>query len=600
MSVRLIPLLALFPLCGLPARGQTLPAAQVQAHNSAGSSSSASGSGSQQLPPLPPAPPTPPVETFDVSFEIMNSGKMVKKDCAVCHFLEVQVDGKSYQSGEVATLPKGKSYPISVKDTPQATRPASSVKPHGDTAKFTVMPAAANQQILEQSPAGNEPTLFLASKDDVVQYIIGNQQKLLVRNKDWPKSKAEEPMKKNASLIPVEINVNKTAETEDDLVAVSNGTDPDLSTELSIKLASGAVGSYTADLSMFDSDGDIKFDPTTVTLTAGTAKKVKMWGKAPSSARDSSTVQILIKSGSAQVVAKKKVTVFEKIKVEFSGTFYSPVDVRDYGRRPWDGMTPFPPGHYLHPVTTPPTPPAPLPPSTEPSYPGILAQDTGDFSSRLVFWDGDQGVTKRTWSTPPVKVLITKLESINPPFELTKDALIGGEVHTKNGRFIEIRPKGGNDLIRDLEIELRKATKTAPVSSLSTAFDKSIEPATGGRGISNAKALLDLQNALTDPSKDKLANWIKNIYIFGGQPAEVGLFNMARQYEDESGFGAKWENQKFTHNKGNDFEGSAVAKALAGWQEKNGNERIQVYFEMRNFYEWELKGDLDAGSIETK
>jgi hypothetical protein len=127
------------------------------------------------------------------------------------------------------------------------------------------------------------------------------------------------------AIVPLLAIINKTAATDDDFVAVSNGTDPDLSTELSLQLGAGITGTYTAELSMQGNDGGIKFDQTTISLTPGTPVIIKMWGTLASSAKASSAIQITLTSGTKQAVAEKPVTVINGIKLSFEGRFCSTI-----------------------------------------------------------------------------------------------------------------------------------------------------------------------------------------------------------------------------------------------------------------------------------
>lgn len=579
MCFKRIYLIIIFINCGEFARAQTTPTVRVQAHNAAGSSSSANGSGT--VPPLP-ANPQAPVETFEASFEIMNSGKMVKGECAVCHFLEVQIDGKLYKTGQVATLRKDKAYSFSVKDTPVVTRPASSEKPHGDTAKFTVMPQAATSQVIEQSPAGNEPILFLANKDEIVQYIIGNQQKLLVRDKAWPKNKADEPMTKNASLIPVRIQVNKTSETNDDLVAVSKGTDPELSTELSIELGSGALGSYTADLSMLTTDGDIKFDPSTVVLTPGAPNKIKMWGKSQSTAQDSSTIKILIKSSGGEVIAKKKVTVFKGVKLEFKGIFGAPIDSIQEGWRPYS--------LYGDPADA-------------------VSADISNYSSNISFYDGDQsGMTLRS-SSPKRNVTIKKASTINPQVVLydgsaaTLDPQIAeAQLWFLTGRFEPTGTMGsptdpsGKERILSAELEIKspggglfKIKSTSDDPRISSTMDANgpldirtqIQAAMGTNKL--AAWIYDYQSVTTNP-RPKAA-------VAGG--ADSILDFLQNTLSKASG---KYENNMFTSSKAAETEFSIGAKGLIGSEQLDGKKiEFKVTFEKWNG--WTITGEANEGII---
>ncbi len=70
------------------------------------------------------------------------------------------------------------------------------------------------------------------------------------------------------------------------------------------------------------------------------------------------------------------VTVFKGVKIEYEGTFYTNVDVREFGRRPWDGRADPKPNskgnltgyNYIYYLATGSVPPVALP-SSEKSWP---------------------------------------------------------------------------------------------------------------------------------------------------------------------------------------------------------------------------------------
>jgi hypothetical protein len=96
-----------------------------------------------------------------------------------------------------------------------------------------------------------------------------------------------------------------------------------------------------------------------------------------------------------------------------------------------------------------------------------------------------------------------------------------------------------------------------------------------------------------------LINWIKG---------EYGLEKMATQYHLLSTASASWKSDKHTLKKKDRVYFSPGAKGLIGWSEVNPvapanvatTGHAEVYFEMRNFYEWTLTGDLDNAYIITK
>jgi hypothetical protein len=141
----------------------------------------------------------------------------------------------------------------------------------------------------------------------------------------------------NVFLASIEVKINNTDKITDDLVAVSNGTDPDLSTDLNVTLSAGAALPCEANITMKTSDGDIKFETSDVNLLPGVTNNTKMWGKSQSSAKNSSTIKIAVKSSGGEVIITHKVTVFKGVRIEFGGNYYINVDTRDVKRRPWDG-----------------------------------------------------------------------------------------------------------------------------------------------------------------------------------------------------------------------------------------------------------------------
>ncbi len=363
------------------------------------------------------------------------------------------------------------------------------------------------------------------------------------------------------AAVPVTATINKTAATDDDFVAVSNGTDPDLSTELSIQLGAGVTGTYTADVSMKGTDGDIKFEQTTVTLTPGTPVKVKMWGSSASSAKESSVILIKLKSGTKEAVTEKKVTVIDGVRVTFSGTFYSPVDSRAERWRPS----------------------APNDDAT------VIAADIADYSSGISFTDGDQAVTFRAWSVRP-RVTITKVEAISPSMELTKDPLKGSQVHMTSGAFEHNRAA-------DEKIENPNLVFKSGGSSGQTFFSASVSNPADYTKISTtmgATGGVALTAKITTAATggNMLAKWLL------GQTPWLG--NMVPFLQDTlSKASADWQNQKFNAAKGADLAKSIGAKAALGAQEKRGANRIKVQWKMHHYDGWDLSGQVTDAKLET-
>ena len=156
-------------------------------------------------------------ETFQAAFEVRTNtdkgGKQVRRDCAVCHKLSVLINGREYGDGDAVTLPKGETHTVKVKDTPEPrdTPPGGDpTPPHTSNQKFTVWPKAVDGQtitsIAGDGPA-DSPQVFIAKKAEILQYLLDNSEGLMAQDKDWPEDPADEPMKKTARLLPIEMKV---------------------------------------------------------------------------------------------------------------------------------------------------------------------------------------------------------------------------------------------------------------------------------------------------------------------------------------------------------------------------------------------------------
>lgn len=165
----------------------------------------------------PPAQPPSAPETFQAAFEVGASGKQIKQDCAVCHWLEVHVDGRKLDYGEIITLRKDKPHEVTVTDNPETrgAPPADATPPDIDNQTFTVYPMAVGNQTITEIPgaAGEPPKGFIVNKGEVIDYLIDNSQQLFAQNKEWPQNAAEEPMNKKAKLVPVQIEARKQGTT---------------------------------------------------------------------------------------------------------------------------------------------------------------------------------------------------------------------------------------------------------------------------------------------------------------------------------------------------------------------------------------------------
>lgn len=178
----------------------------VDAYNSNGTSGGSSSASAPGTPPNtpPPAPPPPgqlQPEQIQVAFTVNTSGKQVKNSCSICHQLEVMVDKKAYKSGEKITLLKGYRYEITVRDTPLPP-PGYQTVPHApknDNQEFTIWPAPLEGETLK---VVDEDKYLMMEKSGVLQYIIKNE-KLLAKDKPWPKEPENEPMRMKAYLYSI-------------------------------------------------------------------------------------------------------------------------------------------------------------------------------------------------------------------------------------------------------------------------------------------------------------------------------------------------------------------------------------------------------------
>jgi hypothetical protein len=399
------------------------------------------------------------------------------------------------------------------------------------------------------------------------------------------------------NLIPVEVDIRQPESTppillaslgaapgsglignptqDDDFAVVSNGTDNDLASELVINLPSGAAtGTVTANLKMKGSDGSLKFEQNSVSITPGTPKVVKIWGATASSGENKSKVEIeLVMPGGSKSTIEEDLTIIDGVKISFEGTFYSPVDSRPEGWRPWANRAPTP----------------------DPA--AAITEDGGDISSKLSFCDGDQSVTYRSDSAKP-KVTVKKVESLNPPFEMKKDALIGAEVWMVGGQFRHNNnlptnpPPVSNATKEEIDfpaMEFRKPTSndtycTAKVTNNANTTQIQLVAATAG--IPGLAATIQAKAT----AGNELAKWLTTT-AGGAIPNFLeGSISKAR---------AEWKNDKFLATKGTKLGDSIAAKAVLGAQEKRGVDKTKVQFKLHHFNGWTLNGEVSEGEFQT-
>jgi hypothetical protein len=375
---------------------------------------------------------------------------------------------------------------------------------------------------------------------------------------------------------------------------VSKGTDPDLATDVRISLSGtnpGVPVNAKVNLTMGNSDGSVKFDKNNFNISFGQTVTVKVWGVTPSSGLDKSLIEAEFEFDQDSDFVTTNLTIIEGVKFEFDGTFYSPVDVRNWGRRPGDGSD-WVIGSL----------PKNIGQRTAPNgnifAPGVLAQDTGDFRSRIVFWDGDQGVVRRTWAPSP-SVTVKKVFAQKPAIQLTGDILENSEIHMISGAFFE--DDGSGDIVKKVRLGFRQPGQADTILGLAPVTDSRLTntDTTGSRpGRSSSSILVDLQAAATSTNRDVLIYWSLN--AVGDSTLSGSSFsNMVTWYQRISTWTANWKNNTISASKEVGFASSLGAKALLGWQEKHGSGKIEASLGFSNFYEWELAGTVENGSIQT-
>gem|GEM_PF-6566845 len=399
-----------------------------------------------------------------------------------------------------------------------------------------------------------------------------------------------------ATVFDIASEVNDTGSEDDDFIAVSAGTDDDLATNFLVRL-DGAAGTsgLSVDLHLMsdggNTDGAVNFKSSTIDVNGSGEASTKLWGVDPSSDKDETTVVVTVKRGSRTLAfSEEDITVFEGVKIEFDGTFYSPVDMRDYNRRLSDGVTAFPPGHIRAGIV-PPT--LPIGYSSHADFNEALQEDTKDYTGRIAFSASDQGINMRDWSPAP-SVAVKKVMLVNPNVDLTTDPISTAKISAVSGRFFEDLGQG-NDLIVDPIFELVSGSESYfKIKVANRSDDTRIFGPYTVDGISAATVKSQMDAAEQSGEADKLTVWWKN---WSGTTNNQAYANALSPF---STFGREWQNSSFDAETTSHFDDSVVAKGILAWQEVHGNKSIKCYFKMDSFNEWTLVGKLSEGVLETK
>jgi hypothetical protein len=375
------------------------------------------------------------------------------------------------------------------------------------------------------------------------------------------KVKGEMKIKGDIYFLPVEIKVNETAKQEDDFVAVSKGTDEDLATDFSVKLT-GTDG-VTAELSVKAGDGDIKFKNTELALESGKEVKTKLWGITPSSAKDTTIIEITLKKDYKELgKLEEYVTVFKWVRVYFDGAFIANVNSVPEGWRP-------------------------IPPADTQAQ----KQDVQDYNSQIKFHPDDQNKLLRAWASAP-SVNVATVEMLQPHIVIGAniDEIVNSELSLKKGYFqAAASDPRTNEHIYELSIDIRKDKTKIFINGTITYADSNVHKKhpkgdlpflKGWENQKNINASIDLAKApkeISDYYKDK---WLT-----------VRSFLTFRQ---------QWKNEKITFIKQAGGIKSIVVKGLLGAQEIKSDPKSSIMFDLQRFNIWYLGGEIANGILTTE
>jgi hypothetical protein len=378
----------------------------------------------------------------------------------------------------------------------------------------------------------------------------------------------------------VEVKVNETIKGEDDLVAVSKGTDEDLATDFSVKV-SGMSG-LTADLKVKGTDGGIKFKDQTLTLTDGVEVKTKLWGTASSSDKDKTIIEITLKKGSEELgKIEEEVTVFKGAKLEFEGNFYINVDTREFARRPWDGRAdpkPNSKGDMTGNTAFMTAEIGASPTAAElAAFKKAVDQSFSfGYESAISFKDGDNpAIPKYKPWKDNLEVKVTKVMAKQPSFEITGDQMKDAVISLKNGH---LEGPDANETLVDPEVSIADFLTLEKVTNNTDIAFK----ANGAQTVTDAQVAAQI-TAARGGGYDELLDF------FGRRTGALAGF---------SGMRFEWMNDTFEVKKEAKIKDSFAAKAIKGEKENGGKVEVKWFFTKWN--EFKFQGDLDDAVIETK
>ncbi|NQZ59651.1 MAG: hypothetical protein HRT88_19540, partial [Lentisphaeraceae bacterium] len=375
---------------------------------------------------------------------------------------------------------------------------------------------------------------------------------------------------------------NTPKEDKDDYICVSSGPNRPFRT-LEIDLAGPSGGTRKVYLKSAG-DGEVEFDDAEPTVTVGTPTVIKLYGKTKSVKADSTKVEARLDQNGS-VCETEDLTVFEGVKLKFSGTFYSNIDARFEGWRPWKGKL------TQHGVTY--------------IYNKELAmkEDNGEYIPVLVFGTKGMGLLpgRRTWSPTP-KVEVMEVSSKDPEIILFGDPLIGSFIHTYGGMF-EMGHPGGYEAILGLQIRISKGKETYLIGTNETHLEKIkiiLDPS--GRPLLLTKKISEA--GFIAQVKGGGAN-IMNFYTSRKHKYKVldkstGLEHDATRDTvafavTQNRFQATYKNSDHKLSAGSSTDKSLAARCIISEQ---GSSTSTISCKFQRFNMWTLMGEIKEGVIE--
>jgi hypothetical protein len=345
----------------------------------------------------------------------------------------------------------------------------------------------------------------------------------------------------------------------------------------------------TAELSVKPADGNIKFKDgvdEALELKSGKEVKTKLWGITPSSAQDTTLIQVTLNKDYKELAKlEENVTVFKGVKLDLKGNFYANCDTRDFGRRPWDERAIVKPtvsngpnmlAFVRHNLSV-------LSDEEKKEYKKAVDQSvTFGYESAISFKDGDNEKIKlyKPWKDP-LKVEIETITALTPEFNIPLDAIIGKQLECKKGYF---EGKDGSEEIKDTLFEVAKYFE------LKQTKETEIE----GEAVAEDPVLTEPE--FEEQVKDTLKlhpKYKELLAFFTGRSWSLSIPDRWSELSKEN---FSWKNDSFTITKKG--ETSIATKALLASKEAGGKIKVRLGFTKWN--EFKFQGILEKSYITTE